>query len=439
MVSAQKEWATPRMRSGTSNIKIPTMRKIILPILFLCTVTTVQAQRDQNFKYMRGSLCMMMVEHPTLLYNKEVETVFKEMPIPERFNNHDLGVRTIRFFNDDDQLKNIQLFGQKQQLAKRLVSKWFDRKKETGAFDTELLRERGHYSATKTDVRLAALQQRSTSILEDLGENLIHHTYWVVNDIKYVNQGNFLGSVKDVAVVGSSLMGTASDLKHTVTDKGSSQSGRDKRNETTANSTLGFMDKFKGFRLKVTSYLFRLKWDDEVANTFYLNYYTENPEEEKDKVQGFQADTNLFQLEYVGSVENTSTKMSFAGTKTEEDIVRKVCIRALDKNLADLQHEFSDFRIKAPLVTTEPLKAYIGMKEDVTEKSRFEVLEVISDEEGRTTYKRVGVIRPIKGKIWDNRYMADAEGTVESQLDGTLFERVSGGDFQPGYLIRETK
>jgi hypothetical protein len=79
------------------------------------------------------------------------------------------------------------------------------------------------------------------------------------------------------------------------------------------------------------------------------------------------------------------------------------------------------------------------MKEDITEKSRFEVLEVVQDEEGRTTYNRVGIIRPVKGKIWDNRYMADEEGTAEAKLDGTLFERVSGSDFQPGMLIRETK
>ena len=99
------------------------------------------------------------------------------------------------------------------------------------------------------------------------------------------------------------------------------------------------MDKYKGFRLKVTSYLFRLVWNEEVANTFYLNYYTETPDEEADKVAAFKADTDLFQLEYLGEVENTSTKMSYAGSKTEEDIVRKVCTRALDKNLADLRHQ----------------------------------------------------------------------------------------------------
>jgi hypothetical protein len=360
------------------------------------------------------------------------------MDIPERFNNHDVGVRVIGFANDENQLQNIKTWGSKQQIAKRLVSRWFDRKKDTGAFDTELLRERGHYSATKIDVRLAEQQQRKSAILEDLGENLLHHTYWVVHDIRYVNQANFLGSIKDAVVVGSSLMGTASDIKHTITDS-EHESGKDKKNEETANETLSFMDKYKGFRLKVTSYLFRLVWNVEVANTFYLNYYTETPDEEADKVAAFKADTDLFQLEYLGEVENTSTKMSYAGSKTEEDIVRKVCTRALDKNLADLQHEYSDFRIKAPLVSTEPLKAYVGMKEDITEKSRFEVLEVVQDKEGRTTYNRVGIVKPVKGKIWDNRYMADEEGSEESKLDGTLFERVSGSDFQPGMLIRETK
>ena len=413
-------------------------KTLILAVLAVCLCLSAAAQRDENFKYMRGSLYMMMVEHPTLQFNAQIEAVFKKMDIPERFNNHDLGVRVIGFTNDDNQLQNIKVWGTKQQIAKRLVSRWFDRKKETGTFDTELLRERGHYSATKIDVRLAEQQQRKSAILEDLGENLLHHTYWVVHDIRYVNQASFLGSIKEAVVVGSSLVGTASDLKHTVTDK-DYESGKDKKNEENANEALSFMDKYKGFKLKVTSYLFRLKWDEEVANTFYLNYYTETPDEEADKVSAFQADKDLFQLEYLGEVENTSTKMSYAGTKTEEDIVRKVCTRALDKNLADLQHKFSDFRIKAPLVSNGPLKAYVGMKEDITEKSRFEVLEVVQDTEGRTTYNRVGIIRPVKGKIWDNRYMADEEGSAEAKLDGTLFEKVSGSDFQPGMLIRETK
>jgi hypothetical protein len=144
-------------------------------------------------------------------------------------------------------------------------------------------------------------------------------------------------------------------------------------------------------------------------------------------------------MEYVGSVTSTSSKTSVSGVTTNEQMIRKVCTRALDKNIADLQHKFADFRIKAPLISVEPLKAYVGMKEDINEKSRYEVLEAVPDERGITTYKRVGLIKPVKDKIWDNRFMADEEKTTEAALDGTLFEKISGKDFYPGMLIRETK
>ena len=121
-------------------------------------------------------------------------------------------------------------------------------------------------------------------------------------------------------------------------------------------------------------------------------------------------------------------------------MIRKATARSLDKSLADLQHNFADFRIKAPLVSVSPLKAYVGLKEDINKDSRYEVLETVKDERGITRYKRVGVIKPVKGKIWDNQYMADQEpDNKQAQLDGTEFEKVSGGEFRTGMLIREFK
>jgi len=51
----------------------------------------------------------------------------------------------------------------------------------------------------------------------------------------------------------------------------------------------------------------------------------------------------------------------------------------------------------------------------------------------------VGVIRPVKDKIWDNRYMAAEEKAENATLGFTTFEKVSGGSFYPGMLIREMK
>ena len=403
------------------------MKKLIIMLTLGLMTQICHAQDDENFKYMRGSLCIMMVEHPTLEFNDQIEKVFEKVPIPNRFNSHELGVRVLSFPNNDDQLANLKIFSNENQLAKRIVAKWFGRNKNTGAFNIDLLKERGHYSATKIDVKGAMAQQRGMAVLEDLGENLIGHTYWVVNDIQYVNQGNFFKSVKDVANITKEVAGNkTTSLEETL--------GIDFED-----SAVGLLDKVKGFRVKITSHLFRLKWDEETSNTFYSEYYTENPEEDANKVNGFKGDKDLFKMEYVGSVTSTSSKTSVSGVTTNEQMIRKVCTRALDKNIADLQHKFADFRIKAPLISVEPLKAYVGMKEDINEKSRYEVLEAVPDERGVTTYKRVGLIKPIKDKIWDNRFMADEEKTTEAALDGTLFEKISGKDFYPGMLIRETK
>ena len=183
------------------------MKKLFIILTLGFWVHTSFAQNDENYKYMRGSLCIMMVEHPTLEFNAQIEKAFEKMPIPNRFNSHELGVRVLSFPNNDDQLANLKIFSSENQLAKRIVSKWFGRDKATGAFNTDLLRERGHYSATKIDVKAAMAQQRGTAVLEDLGENLIGHTYWVVNDIQYVNQGNFFKSLRDVANVAKDVVG----------------------------------------------------------------------------------------------------------------------------------------------------------------------------------------------------------------------------------------
>ena len=408
------------------------MSKYFIIIGCLIISFCVFAQEDIDFKYERSSLYMMMIKHPNLSFNREIEFVFSRMEKPDRFNDHGLGVHSVQFAEDKDQIKNINSFIKQVQLGKKIVAKWFNRNKLDGSFNMELIKERGNYNATMFDVDVAKQQIRGGSLPEDAGEILVSNTYLVMNDIYYVDKSNKWQIVKDGLNVATSLaepwlLGTTS----TITD-----------NDNPFESSYawlygGVLDNVKGFRVRVTSYLFRLKWNDEIAQRFYTQFYTE--EGDIEKVKAFQTNKDLFEMEYVGRVENTSTKTVLSGVKTNEDLIKKVCTRALDKNLADLQHSFNDFRIKAPLVSLSPLKAYVGMKEDVTEESRYEVLERQTNEQGKIEYKRVGVIKPVKNKIWDNRYMAMEEGIIEAALNGTEFQKVSGGDFYQGMLIREIK
>lgn len=397
--------------------------------------TSAQTQ-DEDYKYEHSSLCVMMIKHPDLAFDKEIEFVFKQMPMPERFNDHSLGVKVVKFAEQQDQQKNIESFMRQVDFGKRCVARWFNRDKEKGTFDVSLLRERGFYDASALDIALARKSARGMAIIEDAGEKLIDNTYLVMNDIYYIDKSNSWMVLRDGLNFATSMAGSMVGIP----DEINGATDKDGKISSSMNWLYGgIIDNIKGFRVNVTSYLFRLKWDEETAGRFYSELYTDKQDYDKKKVQAWQDSKGLFTMEFVGKISNKSSKTIMSGVKTNEELIKKVCTRALDKNLADLQHSFADFRIKAPLVSTTPLLSHVGMKEDITEASRFEVLERSIDDNGCIRYKRVGVIRPVAGKIWDNRFMAVEEGAENATLGATTFDKVSGGNFYPGMLIREIK
>lgn len=205
------------------------------------------------------------------------------------------------------------------------------------------------------------------------------------------------------------------------------------------NSTGDMVASYKGFKVNIDTYLYQLVWDEETATKFYTQYYTDK--DNKEKVNAFNNNRKMFKLKYVGSQHSDGSNTSFLGINLDEpqQMVRKACQRAIDENIASLQKNFDQFKVNTPLISVSPLKAYIGLKEGVTEKSRFEVLEAELSKEGKMTYKRVGVIQPKENLIWDNRYMASEEQAYGSDFGFTTFRKVSGGDFYPGMLIREIK
>lgn len=57
--------------------------------------------------------------------------------------------------------------------------------------------------------------------------------------------------------------------------------------------------------------------------------------------------------------------------------------------------------------------------------------------DGKLKYNRIGIISPIEESIKYNRYMAEEEEAVNSDLKGTVFRQISGKELTPGMLIRE--
>lgn len=401
------------------------MKKIIFTLSVLVLSAIAIGAKDPEvteLKYSRNSLYSILVSHTDQKFASEIQSQFLAIPTPDQYNNHDLSVKVVSVNNNGKYTDAITRFVNQNQIGSRLIAKWFERDILTGECSMNLIKERGIYNASELDKELAKRSTRGIAMLEDAGEELIGKTFLLVNEIKYIDKGkrsrlfgNIIQVVGAVAEVATGVQGL-SDLGESVGDLTAS---------------------LKGFKVKIHTRLYQLVWDEETANTFYTLYYSSKPDEEKRKA--FEQNRDKFKMKFVGEVESDGSTTSFMGINEDEPLlmVRKACQRAIDDNVADLQKEYDQFRIKAPIVSVEPtIQVQIGLKEGITKDSKFEVLEA-QEKDGRVEYKRVGVIKPVPSKIWDNRYMASEEGAYGADFGATTFKKESGKDFYPGLLVRQ--
>lgn len=408
------------------------MKYILMTVMMLFSlpeIMEVSAQND-NLKYRRSSIYTLMISHEDQKFASEIKDAFVKIPVPDKFNDHELSVKILSLdkklkgASSDKENSDISSFLERNKIASRLVAKWFNRNVNTGTCNMELVKERGLYNATEYDRILAEKSARSTALLMDAGEDLIGNTFVLVNDIRYVDKSKAGAAVGMGLRILGALAGAATGNSD-FADLGDSYGS--------------LAETLKGFKVKINTFLYKLEWDEATSAVFYKDQYTSTPDIVKK--EEFEDGRGKYRLKYVGKVESSGSTTSFMGIKLDEpvEMVRKACQRALDENVASLQHEFEEFRTKSPLVSAQPITAYVGMKEGVTKDSKFEVLEIIEKDGGAREYKRVGVIKPVDGLIWDNRYMSEEEGAASATLGCTTFKKVSGGDFFPGMLIREIK
>ena len=79
--------------------------------LLMLSSSCVYAQGEDSYVYERSSMHLMMVKHLNEKYVDIVESVFMKIPFPQRFNDHDLGVKSISFAESSkNQLYNIKEF-----------------------------------------------------------------------------------------------------------------------------------------------------------------------------------------------------------------------------------------------------------------------------------------------------------------------------------------
>ena len=408
----------------------------------IVTNTNVKISRSgytqtDGIKYRRSSLYTLMINNPSWPYSKVIQDAFLNAPISEKFNNHCLNDAIINANQySTDPITNINTYLETNQIAKKMVAKWFNRT-ENGIFDMELIKSRGAYNANNIDYNIAQNSTRGLALLSDAGEELIGNTFIVITEFKYVNKEEIANNVQNInrgiqlANLGASFIPGGSAIT----------SGLNKAATISTLTTAAVTVVGKGYVVKVTSHLFQLVWNEEIATQFYKNYYMEESNFDPQKKEEFE-NSSLFQLRYVGYETALADLQSTIFTnQTEEQLIYKATSKGIDAGISKLQRKFEPFRTKTPLYSIEPLAAKIGLKEDLEDGDKFEVLEQVLNTDGKINYVRKGTIKVDGSHIWNNlNTIEELEATGASSIQGesyTIFN--GGGEFAPGMLIRQIK
>lgn len=329
--------------------------------------------------------------------------------------------------------KAIETVLNENEYAKMMIARWFNmtgNDENDFVFNMETVKKRGNYNATESDVKMARNTVRGVASISDMGEELINNSFILVNDITYVTAEEKAEVAKIATKVSLEILGAFIG----------------KNMDNTIQIVHDFADSFTGFNVKTHSYLYQLKWNDSIAAIFYDNYYIETPDSAR--LAAFFADSTTFRMQYVAHEYEFDEKSTFKGSYDRNELIRMGCTRSMDKNIAALQKKYEDFKVKTPIKSIEVnakgkvvgYNAEIGLKEGITKKSKFQVIQKIVDEKrNRVSYRYIATLKPVKGKIWDNRYNAVKEHSQGSQLHYTTLKKVSGGEILPGMLIIEGK
>ena len=417
---------------------------ICLALVGMAQTFAQQSAAPMETKYRRSSIYTAMIDKPGLPYAEVIKKNFQDSPVPDKFDDHNLPVRIYdaSLVNMDDKaafsamMSNLgtgaapmdipemrEMQAKFDGIAREMVAKWFNRS-DKGGFNMELIKQRGSYDASVLDIATAKASKRGLDMLADAGEELIKNTFFLVSDYKYVDKAevaekakgwlNAIGTIGEYAGVSNASAVT------TLAGEGVGVAG-------------------KGYVVKTPAYLYQVDWNEEVAAIFYNDMWADDATITPERKKAFDEST-IFKLKFIGSdVSWSDVQSSVFSSKSEEELVQRASTKSLDAVIVKLQKNHDEFKTKTPLFTGEPITAKIGMKEGVTEKSKFDVLEQQMDENGKTKYVVVGSIKVDTSKpIWDNRFGANEENP-DTTTDRTHFKKVSGKEFYPGMLIIQKK
>lgn len=447
-------------------------------------------KKVQTDKYQRNSICLMMMEDASVPQREVLEDAFLNAAWNNKYNNHNIEQRVIDpaeleltatdeaafnmactpveqylalkksgdaapkqpFYNEmltqilrsliASQTETVDTVIQlnaartankyliENRVAKQMADKWL--LDSEGNFTDALLVERGMLNVSADQQEIAAASQAGDQKLMreiDLAE-LLGNTFVVVTRFSY--------KTKEGVIADRMLpLYAASEFD----PSGYGKMGLNML-QMGMKSALG-----QGYYVTVDSYLFRLRWNDEIEGEFYNLW--DNTTGRFDKEAYDRGD--LFSLQFIGNERAwAKTKAGIFADKSEEELIRLAAVDAVDAVLAKFEKKYDQFKTKTPLIvgqTTDkkgkPVPVYsarIGTRDGLSGGEVFEVLEkevYRKDSVERIRYVSKGELTVDKKHIWNNDYSDMTVAGEESDANqATLLKGKDKQTYYEGMLLR---
>ena len=409
----------------------------LIAILDLPAQTEEGKHYGEAEEYRRSSLCIILINHRGKQFADEIFEEFLNMTMPAKYNDHNIDLRVFTTTGDDATEKDVIRIMNEQQVAKDLVAQWFDRDETTGMMDMNLIHQRGGYNATYSDVQRVQSTERGVAALSEEGVDLIQNTFVLVCDMDYYDKSNT--SIWFALALAGASGYLQADAQNQAKKGNYRKAQSSQQGAQSAMVLAGAVADIGGFSVKMRAHLLRLQWTTDMTQKMFGEYWIDEDtpiEERISRRMAFNNDSTSFQLEYIGMYKARSGKVAFKSMNDMHEVIRNVCQNTIDEGMAKLAKSYPVFRPKTTFYCDGGMiYAYIGRKEGVTAKSKYEVMQPVK-KNGQLTYKKVEVVKPLR--VWDNQQVDLSQLSDWSGITGTSFKRKKKKDIcGKGYLLRE--
>lgn len=178
---------------------------------------------------------------------------------------------------------------------------------------------------------------------------------------------------------------------------------------------------FRGYKARLSSWCFKIDMNDSILDLVWTHFDNKA-----------RRDSIVYPLLLAGSFErdiSVQDPLRNPLPVPEEELFRRLAVQIFSGTTDRYEDMVPDFRVRTPIISTDPITAKIGLKEGLRLDQRYMVYEN-QMKNGRLVSVRKGVVRAGLG-IQDNR-SENSGSTTPSR-----FYQVAGRRLYPGMLMEQ--